>query len=147
MTRKIDDTYYGISTEKLNQVYPGDLTYVNTFCVKDEYRPVAVYEVATPDRSKGHCDYLLIQVVDGSGYVRGMDREEMTKYRLQDAIRCRKCGDVVYSINRHHNHFCACGAVAIDGGRDYTKISGSSQDFDNVTFDLLNNEISSKVLD
>jgi hypothetical protein len=39
-------------------------------------------------------------------------------------IRCLKCGDIIYSRARHDFHYCSCGAIAIDGGFDYLKISG-----------------------
>lgn len=45
------------------------------------------------------------------------------------AIKCNKCGDTVYSRARHDFRSCTCEAVAIDGGRDYTKVSGSEFTF------------------
>lgn len=39
------------------------------------------------------------------------------------AIQCEKCLDIVFSRNRHDMRYCSCGLVAIDGGRDYTKVS------------------------
>ena len=40
------------------------------------------------------------------------------------AIRCRKCGDTIFSRCRHDFRRCSCKAVAIDGGFDYTQITG-----------------------
>ena len=42
-----------------------------------------------------------------------------------NTITCRKCGYTVYSRTRHDLRWCPCGTVAIDGGRDYIKITGS----------------------
>ena len=39
------------------------------------------------------------------------------------AIQCPKCKQWVYSRARHDFNSCSCGAVAIDGGFDYTKLS------------------------
>lgn len=50
------------------------------------------------------------------------------------AIKCNKCHDTVYSRARHDFRSCTCGAVSIDGGLDYTKISGT--DFTDVTLEL-----------
>lgn len=43
-------------------------------------------------------------------------------------IRCNKCGDVIESTRRHDFKFCKCGAVAVDGGKDYLKRSGELLD-------------------
>lgn len=44
--------------------------------------------------------------------------------KLDWKIRCRKCRDVIQSKHRHDMVWCKCGAIAVDGGSDYTKISG-----------------------
>ena len=44
-------------------------------------------------------------------------------------IKCNSCNDIVISLHRHDFRFCKCGAVAIDGGDSYTKISGISGGF------------------
>lgn len=36
-------------------------------------------------------------------------------------LRCPKCDDVIWSRSRHDYRHCSCGAVMIDGGRDYTR--------------------------
>lgn len=40
-----------------------------------------------------------------------------------DAIGCKLCGEIIYSRHIHDMRYCGCGSVAIDGGRDYTKVS------------------------
>ena len=37
---------------------------------------------------------------------------------------CLKCGDVIESKYVHDFKWCKCGAIAVDGGRDYLKRSG-----------------------
>ena len=41
------------------------------------------------------------------------------------AIQCNKCGDKIYSRATHDMRWCTCESVAIDGGLDYVKISGT----------------------
>jgi len=38
------------------------------------------------------------------------------------AIKCPKCGDVIFSRARHDCHSCSCGTISIDGGFDYTRV-------------------------
>jgi len=40
------------------------------------------------------------------------------------AIKCPKCKDIIWSRATHDFHYCTCGNVAIDGGRDYTRVIG-----------------------
>jgi hypothetical protein len=40
-----------------------------------------------------------------------------------EAVVCPVCEDTIYSRARHDYHYCTCGAVGVDGGREYTKIS------------------------
>ena len=39
------------------------------------------------------------------------------------AIKCPKCGDVIYSRCRHDFHTCSCGECSVDGGFDYFRTS------------------------
>lgn len=52
---------------------------------------------------------------------------------LRNAIRCKRCRDVIESLHRHDFKFCDCGAVAVDGGHDYLKRSGNSQDIEELS--------------
>lgn len=40
------------------------------------------------------------------------------------AIQCKKCKAIVYSRTTHDMRTCPCGAVSIDGGREYVRICG-----------------------
>lgn len=44
------------------------------------------------------------------------------------AIRCKLCGDVVYSRARHDFRECTCGSSFIDGGREYLRYGGSVEE-------------------
>lgn len=35
------------------------------------------------------------------------------------AIKCPKCGDIIFSRAHHDFHSCSCGAISIDGGFEY----------------------------
>lgn len=37
-------------------------------------------------------------------------------------IECPECGDRVWSRHRHDWRKCKCGAVFVDGGRDYLRV-------------------------
>ena len=44
--------------------------------------------------------------------------------------KCLKCGDIIESKHRHDYVSCKCGAISVDGGKDYLKRSwGSSADY------------------
>lgn len=46
-------------------------------------------------------------------------------------IKCKKCGDFVYSRARHDMRWCTCESCAIDGGQfDYLKITGNQEDWE-----------------
>lgn len=136
--------WYGFDHEGVNKKFTGGLTYCNDFCVNDEYSPCAIYSVKYPDREKDHKDFVLLQNIDKQLWIRGMDTKEMNKWRYQEAITCHKCQDTIYSVNRHDFRHCNCNSVAIDGGRDYTKISGKRDSYTLVIFDLIKNKITKR---
>ena len=35
---------------------------------------------------------------------------------IRNAIKCRKCGEVIESISSHDFKTCSCGTCAVDGG-------------------------------
>ena len=48
---------------------------------------------------------------------------------LINKIQCNKCGEVIESTSRHDFKFCKCGAVAVDGGKDYLRRCGYREDW------------------
>jgi hypothetical protein len=136
---KKDHNYYGFKTSKICDVLEGDLTYLNTFCVKGAYLPVAVFHNAAPDESKGYKDYVLLWLnILGKLMISGMNADEMEKYRYQKGMYCPDCKEVIYSVNRHDYRKCSCGRCMVDGGRDYfrTNMAGTV-----VVIDLLTDDI------
>ena len=40
---------------------------------------------------------------------------------ISNKIKCKKCGDVIESKSTNDLKRCSCGAVAVDGGKEYLK--------------------------
>lgn len=36
-------------------------------------------------------------------------------------IKCKRCKDILESNSTHDLKFCSCGAIGVDGGKDYLK--------------------------
>ena len=49
---------------------------------------------------------------------------------IRNRIKCKKCGEIIESTSRHDFKFCKCGAVAVDGGKDYLRRVGSKEDYE-----------------
>ena len=47
---------------------------------------------------------------------------------IRNAIRCKKCGDIIESVSVHDFKICSCGACSVDGGHEYLKRSAVSMD-------------------
>jgi hypothetical protein len=52
-----------------------------------------------------------------------------TQLTLRNKIQCTKCLDVIESVHRHDFKWCKCGAVAVDGGKDYMRRVGNFGDW------------------
>ena len=48
-------------------------------------------------------------------------------------IRCKKCGDIIESTYRHDFKFCKCGALGVDGGKDYLRRCGNRMDWEELS--------------
>ena len=132
----IKRNYYGFDHKMVSEKFSGDLTYVNDFCLKgtnNGYVTVAVYHAKSPDRSKGHKEFMLLYSVyepfmeKSQYYVSGRELDQMKKESKVQGIWCKDCDSVIYSVNRHHFHKCGCAnETFVDGGRDYTRYGGKS---------------------
>jgi len=47
---------------------------------------------------------------------------------IRNAIKCRKCGEVIESVSPHDFKTCSCGTCAVDGGHDYLRRSAPALD-------------------
>lgn len=52
---------------------------------------------------------------------------------ITNTIRCKKCGDIIASEHRHDAQRCACGAVGVDGGREYLRRAGNEEDYEELS--------------
>lgn len=140
----VKPNWYNLDHDAVNKKFEGELTYCGTFCVKNEYAPVAVYKSKKPNTKKGHKKYMLLVIERPQSIVRGMTAKEMMKWRFQDAIHCLKCNQVVYSVNRHDYRPCKCGSAFIDGGKDYTRSGGDRKVYKIVRIDIITGKILTK---
>jgi len=51
----------------------------------------------------------------------------------RNRAKCKKCGDVIESEYRHDFVTCTCGAISVDGGKDYFKRVGNPEDFEEMS--------------
>jgi len=138
---KSDHNWYGFNTDKACEHFEGDLTYLNTFCIKPHYLPVAVFRNAAPNRDKNHKDFLMLFIVGKNVMITGMDKREMESHRYQTGMWCPDCNEVIYSVMRHDYRKCKCGRCMVDGGKNYfrTNMAGTV-----VIIDLLTDTILAK---
>ena len=47
---------------------------------------------------------------------------------IKNAIRCKKCGDIIESVSVHDFKSCSCGACSVDGGHYYLRRCANSLD-------------------
>ena len=52
---------------------------------------------------------------------------------LCNKIKCKKCGDIIESKNRHDFVSCKCGSVAVDGGNSYLIRIGNREDWEELS--------------
>jgi hypothetical protein len=50
-------------------------------------------------------------------------------------IACKHCGDILVSHSTHDFMWCKCGAVAVDGGRDYLRRVGNRENYTELSLD------------
>lgn len=53
----------------------------------------------------------------------------MKSFILSNQVKCKSCGDSIYSMSKHHQVDCSCGAITIDGGMDYLRRLGDSDGY------------------
>jgi len=136
MKVKVNSDFWNFNHEKVLKQFNGT-KFIGEFSVLDSFFPVAVYYSAAPDREKKHKDYFFLFRRNNNLMIGGLDSYDMEEWRYQAGIHCLNCDEVIYSSYRHDFRYCSCKKNAVDGGRDYLKISGNEKDFEMVTIDLL----------
>ena len=66
--------------------------------------------------------------------------EKKKEVILSNKIKCKKCEDIIESKNTNDYKRCSCGAVAIDGGKDYLKRIGNEKDYEELS-EIKNNNV------
>ncbi len=51
----------------------------------------------------------------------------------RNAIKCKKCGDVIESTYTHDFKVCSCQSAAVDGGLDYLRRCGDLNDWEELS--------------
>lgn len=59
--------------------------------------------------------------------------EKKKEVITSNKIKCKKCGDIIESKSTNDYKRCSCGAVAIDGGKDYLKRIGNEKDYEELS--------------
>ena len=59
--------------------------------------------------------------------------KEKKEERSSNKNKCKKCGDIIESKSTNDYKRCSCGAVAVDGGKDYLKRIGSEEDYEELS--------------
>ena len=57
----------------------------------------------------------------------------MNRKIVTNKIECKRCGDIIESTYRHDFKDCKCGAVAVDGGKDYLRRGGNREDWEDMS--------------
>ena len=55
------------------------------------------------------------------------------KLIIKNAIKCKKCGDIIESKYTHNFVTCSCGACSVDGGLDYLRRCGNLNDWEDLS--------------
>lgn len=52
---------------------------------------------------------------------------------ISNKIKCKKCGDIIESKSANDYKKSSCGAVAVDGGKDYLKRIVQEEDYEELS--------------
>ena len=52
---------------------------------------------------------------------------------ISNKIKCKKCGDIIEVKSTNDYKKCSCGAVAVDGGKDYLKRIGNEENYEELS--------------
>lgn len=52
---------------------------------------------------------------------------------ITNKAKCKKCGDIIESKYTHNFVTCKCGALSVDGGKDYLRRLGNIDDFEDMS--------------
>ena len=59
-----------------------------------------------------------------------MKNETTNKTKKNLYIKCKKCGDEIFGDTRKKMTDCKCGAIAVDGCKEYVRVIGEKEDYE-----------------
>jgi len=62
--------------------------------------------------------------------------EETNQVIISNQVICNNCGDAPFSSHVHDFKWCGCGAIAVDGGRDYLKRLGNLTGYKDISISI-----------
>lgn len=62
-----------------------------------------------------------------------MRREEQRVVIVRNSAKCLKCGEDIESTHRHDFVSCSCGSVCVDGGKEYLRRCGNTEDYEDTS--------------
>ncbi len=112
--------YYRYNHSNVKQLFEGNPEFLNEFTIRNEFWPVAVYHLSTPNKLKGQKDFLLFGYHPKRNpmWIRELSFKQIEAERYQYSVLCRRCNEVIYSIMRYDLHTCSCGSYYVDGGKE-----------------------------
>lgn len=60
-------------------------------------------------------------------------KDEPERQIIRNRCKCKKCGDIIESKDRHDYVECKCGAIFTDGGLDYVRRGGNVEDIEDMS--------------
>jgi hypothetical protein len=57
----------------------------------------------------------------------------MARKITRNAVRCKRCGDVIESRTVHELVMCSCGACGVDGGLEYLRRLGDPEAYEELS--------------
>lgn len=52
---------------------------------------------------------------------------------IRNRAKCLLCGDIVESVSVHDYRECSCGAMAVDGGKNYLRRMGNPSQIEDLS--------------
>jgi hypothetical protein len=51
---------------------------------------------------------------------------------IRNAVRCKRCNDIIESKTRYDLQQCSCKCIAVDGGLEDARILGNEEDYESL---------------
>lgn len=136
---EIRETIVPINIEKCEAHY--NAKFVGDFCIKGKHgwlnTPCAIFYQPNPPLDYSNYMALTVDEYDRLLIMSGLTAVE----EPIPAVKCLSTGEVIWSRYRNDMRWSKDGSVAIDGGRDYSKIGGSRGSYEIVELIIKDGEV------